>query len=915
MITIKNQGTITAVSATLLTILICLGWLGVGSVQNQLKEKLREQLKSNLSATLDAFKYWANDKKINAEILSSQPLINQNMRHLIRMSKANNNSKELLLGSEQLAWLRTHLGASCTRFGFIGFVIFDLDGNQVGALLDSPVGESPLKEKGGFFFKSVRGEIALSLPFQGEVPLPDINGKMHSSWPTMFVSAPIVSPEGQIEGVLALRIRPEIDLSKVMTIARFAKTGESYMFDKEATLLTQSRFDQQLGNIHLLDPGQLSILNIKIRAPGRNLINQPLSKNEKNSKWPLTKMALSALQQTTDENVEGYSDYRGVPVVGAWTWVPEYQFGITTEIDKDEAYGPIQTLVKWFLGLATLLIIACIVGWKFSLVYGQNRKESLQNERRLNSLINSLQDSIIAIDKKGTILSASPSVKERFQYSPQELIGKNVRMLMPEPYKSEHDSYLKNYLRTGQAKIINLMRILEGQRKDGTVFPMELRVTEILWDGKPQFTGIIRDITDLKQSEEKLIEANQLLEDRIDERTKDLNKATQKAERGSEAKSEFLSRMSHELRTPMNAILGFSQLMRANTVEELTKNQHSQVDEIMKAGKHLLELINEVLDLSSIESGKITLSPEPVDIVDLITEVITILEPMADQYKIKLVNETEKNEALFVKADKVRVKQVLLNLISNGIKYNRIEGSVTLSTKNSDGNFLRINVQDTGMGISSEKLQKIFEPFDRLGAETSETEGSGIGMTITKKLMEVMDGSINVESVVGEGSCFYIMLPKCEAPRKRPHLKGENTKIPILALLEQDKGHTHSLLYIEDNSANLRLVEDILKSRPYIHFLSASQSELGLNLARSHCPDLIILDINLPGLDGYQTLKHLENYHETFEIPVIALSANAMPKDIKKGLDAGFKEYLTKPLEMEHFLKVIDKFIPLVKPQ
>ncbi len=827
--------------------------------------------------------------------------------HMLDLINQKDNSKEGLLKSSTLEWLRNHLGESCLRYGFVGFVIFDQKGKQVGALLDDAVGRTDLSKIGGFYFKSMRGSTVLSLPFKGEFPLPDINGNIHPNWPTMFVSTPIISEDGEVKGVLALRIRPEVQLSQILKFGRFGKSGESYMFDKSGNLMTKSRFEHQLRQMKLLKEGQTSILNIQTRIPttASNITPENISSGSSNR--PLTRMALSALEETTDEDVEGYLDYRGTSVVGAWSWLPDYQVGITSEIDKGEAYGPIQTMVKWFKGLAILLLVACLIGWAIVKRYLQSRKEALQNDKRLKTIMESLQDSIIAIDKKGKILTASYSVIDRFQYGPKELIGKNIKILMPEPYKSEHDNYLENYLRTGNAKIINMVRILEGERKDGTTFPLELRVTETIWDGQPQFTGIIRDITDLKQSEEKLKDANLLLEKRIEERTEDLKRARIKAERNSEAKSEFLSRMSHELRTPMNAILGFSQLLGTNKANPLSEHQSSQVNEIMNAGRHLLELINEVLDLASIESGKITLSPEPVCIVDLMEEVLSVVEPLADQYKIILVNEIARHHTLFVKADKVRTKQVLLNLISNAIKYNRIGGSVTISAAELDSENLQVNVQDTGMGIESDKLNKIFEPFDRLGAENSETEGTGIGMTITRKLMEVMNGSINVNSVVGEGSCFYITLPRCGPPREISKLN--ETNLESFQDSKRESNHERSLLYIEDNPANLRLVEEILMERPGLKFLSATQVPEGLEIARKLQPDLIILDINLPEMDGFKALKHLQNYDETYKIPVIALSANAMKKDIKKGLEAGFREYLTKPLDINQFLNSIDNYL------
>lgn len=387
----------------------------------------------------------------------------------------------------------------------------------------------------------------------------------------------------------------------------------------------------------------------------------------------------------------------------------------------------------------------------------------------------------------------------------------------------------------------------------------------------------------------------------------EMRKAKEEAEQHNRAKSEFLSRMSHELRTPMNAILGFAQLMKESKKDPLSPGHQSRVSHILKAGSHLLELINDVLDLSRIESEEFTLSIEPLAVTTSIEEVLSIARPIAEQFGIELIDEIASHKDIFVFGDQTRLKQVLLNLISNGIKYNRRGGSVTVASEINDDGTLRIKVKDTGMGIPSDKLASLFHPFDRLGAEFSEVEGTGIGLTISKKLIESMNGSIGVDTFVGEGSEFYITLQICSAlENDLTHNESQESEKDSESSTSDD---TFSLLYIEDNPYNLKLVEDILEEYSEIKLLSAPQAKMGLELAQAHKPDLILMDINLPEMDGIEAFKRLQNFEQTCDIPVIALSANAMQGDIDKALKTGFTSYITKPIDIDNFRTVIEKAI------
>ncbi|MDP2035760.1 MAG: ATP-binding protein, partial [Ignavibacteria bacterium] len=394
----------------------------------------------------------------------------------------------------------------------------------------------------------------------------------------------------------------------------------------------------------------------------------------------------------------------------------------------------------------------------------------------------------------------------------------------------------------------------------------------------------------------------------------ELSKAKAEAEQANYAKSEFLSRMSHELRTPMNSILGFAQLM---DMGELNPAQKKGVDQILKSGKHLLNLINEVLDIAKIEAGRLTVSPDPVEIFGIILETIDIVRHLAEENQIKLESDAAITKKIFVQTDQQRLKQVLLNLINNAVKYNRPGGSVKVEctiqkpisnkefSEGKNTNVIRISVTDTGKGIAKEYMEKLFKPFERIGAERTETEGTGLGLAISEKLIIAMGGKIGVESEVGKGSTFWIELPQTESQLDQYEKISE--------LIKPEAEITYSsgtILYIEDNLSNIQLVEQILEThRPTIRLITNIYGKKTVQFAIDYTPDLILLDLDLPDIHGSEVLKLLHAETKTSEIPVIILSADAMTKQIERLMEAGAQDYLIKPIDVGQFLKVVDDWM------
>ena len=370
------------------------------------------------------------------------------------------------------------------------------------------------------------------------------------------------------------------------------------------------------------------------------------------------------------------------------------------------------------------------------------------------------------------------------------------------------------------------------------------------------------------------------------------------AQKANRAKTDFLSSMSHELRTPLNAILGFAQLMESATPPP-TAAQQRDLGRILKAGWYLLELINEILDLALIESGKAMLSQEPVALVDVMLECRAMVEPQAQKRGIAMTFPL-RDSAWFVNADRTRLKQVLINLLFNAVKYNRPDGTVVVECRPAAADTLRISVRDSGAGLSEEQLGQLFQPFNRLGKEAGAEEGTGIGLVVTKRLVELMGGSIGVNSVVGVGTEFWVELRLTSAPVFAP--------VDAAAALPQvaEGALAGTLLYVEDNPANLELVEQLVARRPELNLLSAADGKLGMEFALAYQPQVIVMDINLPDISGLEVMQSLRADPSTAHIPIIALSANALPDDIAQALQAGFFRYLTKPIKIEEFMEALD---------
>ena len=531
-----------------------------------------------------------------------------------------------------------------------------------------------------------------------------------------------------------------------------------------------------------------------------------------------------------------------------------------------------------------------IIGYLLIATDNSARKQAEAAKREHDALLQTIHlHSIVSVtDRTGRIVEVNDGFCEISGYSRAELVGQTHRVVNSGMQSAAFWSGMWRTLAAGQAwrgEICN-------RAKDGLLYWVDSVIAPFLDDAGQtrNYISIRTDVTARKEAEDALHAMNA-----------ELAHATQVAEKANLAKSEFLSSMSHELRSPLNAILGFAQLLDSGTPAP-APSQKESIDQVLLAGWYLLALINEILDLSLIESGKLSLSPESMALSDVLSDCQAMIEPQARKSGISLTF-PEFTCPQFVKADRTRVKQVLVNLLSNAIKYNRPGGSVEIACHDAGEGRVRVSFEDTGNGLPPEKVAQLFQPFNRLGQESGREEGTGIGLVVSKRLIELMGGAIGAMSTVGVGSTFWIELDAAAAPELAPGFAGLEPPPP--PRVDSDAPQ-QTLLCVEDNPANLLLIEKLIARRPDIRLLSAKDGERGIAIARSHQPDVILMDINLPGMSGIQALRALAGHPPTSQIPVIALSANAMARDIEKGLEAGFFRYLTKPIKVDEFMETLD---------
>jgi PAS domain S-box-containing protein len=488
----------------------------------------------------------------------------------------------------------------------------------------------------------------------------------------------------------------------------------------------------------------------------------------------------------------------------------------------------------------------------------------------VNNILQSMAESMIVVDGERRIRMVNPAAATLLGFTEDELLGQPASLVIGPGHTDSNDA------ETPARGVERSYRT-----RNGSLIPVLFSAAALPEDsGMSGQVWLAQDISERKRAEQEL---------RLAQTT---------AEKASRAKSEMLSRTSHELRTPLNAILGFAQLLE---LSELSEDDTGNVNQILKAGRHLLRLINEVLEIAGVESGRRTLSIEPVGVAGVASETLDLIRPLASGRAIKMFYDTARFDGYQVLADRYRLQQVLLNLLSNAVKYNRHGGRIVVDCEERPGQMLRVRIHDTGLGIAPEGIARLFVPFERLGAEQRDIEGTGLGLMFARSFAEAMGGSVGVSSVPGEGSTFWIDLRLTEAA---PAAVPADLEEPPEACPDHS---ARRVLYVEDNISNRELIEGAFRRRPAFDLIAVSRGEEGIAAARQHQPDLILLDLHLPDFWGDEVLRRLQSDPVTAAIPVIMLSADATPNQIQRLMSLGAKDYLTKPIDIRNLLRVVDE--------
>jgi PAS domain S-box-containing protein len=536
--------------------------------------------------------------------------------------------------------------------------------------------------------------------------------------------------------------------------------------------------------------------------------------------------------------------------------------------------GPFQALV--LVSYQNLLILLT-----YSLVLMVNRRLMTQigtQEEKFAKAFHSAPYSITLTRlPDGTIVDVNQTFCSVMGYARTEVIGKKTMDLNIWACQADRAAVIEALSTKGKVQGMEL----RFRKRNGESITGLLSAEIILIDGEKRVLSCIGDITDMKRAKQALVAAKD------------------EAERANRAKSQFLASMSHELRTPMNSILGFTHVLESNLQPKLDRDQQEMFGSVQKAGRHLLELINDVLDLEKVESGGMDLSMEPVGLPSVLRECIDFVRSQAAARQIGVSLDETSCAGLAVFADRTRLRQALLNLLSNAVKYNVAQGRVEVGCTLTEGARVRISVKDNGPGLTPEQQAHLYETFNRLGREGSAELGTGVGLALTRRVVELMGGRIGVDSAPGQGSTFWLefSLKRISAAPDAPEglVLGDQAQVPA----------RHTVLYVEDNEDSILLVAHILGREKGLHVLTAHTGELGLEAALVEQPDLIILDIQLPGMDGYEVLRRLRENPLTRDIPAIAFSADALPEHVKRGITAGFADYLTKPLQVDEFVRAV----------
>lgn len=722
-------------------------WFGMGQLTERTHAQLMDRMQSTLDICTRGLEQWMNERQMDAQVWAQEPNVRASIQKLLALQSAPSaeHSDELLAEVKQL---RGHLLPICRAYNYPDFIVVDRQGIQIASLLDQGLNLPVPEECLPFFQRALQGETTITVPFRSNCMLPNLQGELQPKLPTMFVLTPVSNNQQQIEAVLGLRIRPEEAFSRNLVLMRPGLSGETYAFNAQGLMVSQSRFDEQLRKIGLLsqEPNAQAILNVQLRDPGVNML-KGLQPRKPIDQLPFTLMAKDAVQGHEGSNVEGYRDYRGVPVVGAWRWLPQFGIGLTHEIDVTEAYGSINAVKQIFFGVLGLMSTTTIASVLFHAKRRNTERERSRIEAELaqslkcsKSIVDAALDAVVTIDEDGVVTQWNTQAESTFGWKAHEVLGRHLsELIIPERFRSSHDMGLAVFRSTRQAPMINQRLETRGLHRAGHEFPIELSITHLPMGQEHLFSAFIRDLTVSKRAEEQ--ERRHLSELAHVHR---MNTAGQ-----------LVSELAHELNQPLAAAANYAQACARFLKSDAGASREELLDWMQQAAAQTtlaFEIVGRLRELVRKET-----SPRAaLDLGQVVRDVITLFSPDLRSRQVAL--SLELSPALpFVIADRIQITQVLVNLIHNAIdalaEQPADDRRLTVRTQRIEEE-IEVAVSDSGCGIEPDFQSKLFEPF-----KTTKSQGMGLGLSISQSIIEAHGGRIWADCQSPGWTVFRFTLP------------------------------------------------------------------------------------------------------------------------------------------------------------